>query len=37
MGRKSLAQRVPGSPIHAVFAWIGVVERWVMCEINRVP
>ncbi len=28
-GRESLAQRVPGSPSRAAFAWIGVVERWV--------
>ncbi len=28
-GRKMIAQRFPGSPIRAVVARIGVVERWV--------
>ncbi len=33
-GRKSLAQRVPGSPNRADFARIGVVERWVAAGRN---
>ncbi len=37
MGRKSLAQRLPGSPSHAAFAWIGVVERWVKWKMKPSP
>jgi len=32
-----LAQGVPGSPIHAGFAWVGVVERWVAWRIHPSP
>ena len=32
-----LAQGVPGSPIHAGFAWVGVVEPWVEWEIDPSP
>ena len=28
---------MPGSPIHAGFAWVGVVERWVEWEIHPSP
>jgi hypothetical protein len=37
MARKGLAQRVPGSPRHAAFAWLGVVERWVKWEMRPSP
>ena len=32
-----LAQGVPGYPIHAGFAWVGVVEPWVEWETDLSP
>jgi hypothetical protein len=36
-GTKELSPARTGTPSHAAFAWIGVVEHWVKWEIRSSP